>query len=103
MKKIIFAVSMAVLLSAGISAGAKDKKNDIRKVVYCTTIDCDHCVKKVNENIAFEKGVKGLKVSLPTKTVEIVFDSAKTDTLKLRKAINKLGYEAKVVEYKNGK
>ena len=47
----------------------------------------------------FEKGVKDVSVNLPDQTVKIVFDESKTDTLTLAKAIRKLGYEAKVIEF----
>lgn len=70
------------------------------RVTFLTSIDCEHCATKVKENVSFEKGVKDLKVSVPDKTVTITFDSSKTDTLKLEKSIKKLGYTAKVVEYK---
>jgi len=99
MKKIIIAV-MAALLLAGVSSEAKIAKPVVKKVVYCTSLDCENCAKKIRENVSFEKGVKDLKVDVSTKTVEIQFDSNKTDTLALKKAINKLGYDAKVVEYK---
>lgn len=70
------------------------------QVVFATSIHCANCGKKVQENIAFEKGVKDLKVDVPTKNVTITFNPAKTDTVKLKKAINKLGYDAVVVDYK---
>ena len=70
------------------------------QVVFATSIHCANCGKKVQENIAFEKGVKDLKVDVPTKLVTITFNPAKTDTVKLKKAINKLGYSAEVLEYK---
>ena len=34
------------------------------------------------------------------KTITVTFNPAKTDTIKLKKAINKLGYEAVVIDYK---
>jgi copper chaperone CopZ len=70
------------------------------QVVFATSIHCANCGKKVQENIAFEKGVKDLKVDVPGKTVTVTFNPAKTDTLKLKKALNKLGYEAEVIDYK---
>lgn len=70
------------------------------QVVFATSIHCANCGKKVQENIAFEKGVKDLKVDVQSKTVTVTFNDSKTDTLKLKKAINKLGYTADVVEYK---
>ena len=70
------------------------------QVVFATSIHCANCGKKVQENISFEKGVKDLKVDVPTKQVTITFNPTKTDTVKLKKAINKLGYDAVVVDYK---
>ena len=72
----------------------------IVQVVFATSIHCANCGKKVQENISFEKGVKDLKIDVPTKMVTVTFNTAKTDTTKLKKAINKLGYSAEVVEYK---
>lgn len=96
MKKAI-AIIAAVLVFATAGYAAKAKK--INRVVYQTTIHCENCANKVRENIAFEKGVKDLVVDAKTKKVEVKFDAEKTDTLTLRKAINKLGYKAKVVEF----
>lgn len=70
------------------------------QVVFASTIHCETCGKKVQENIAFEKGVKDLKVDVPGKTITVVFNPAKTDTTTLKKAIRKLGYEAEVIDYK---
>ncbi len=72
-------------------------------VIFLRTIDYESCATMLREPISYEQGVKDLKVNVPDKTVTITFDSAKTDTLKLGKAINKLGYTAKVVEYKQVK
>ena len=69
------------------------------QVVFVSNIHCANCGRKVQDNIAFEKGVKDLKVDVEGKTITVVFNPAKTDTLKLKKAINKLGYTADVVEY----
>ena len=69
------------------------------QVVFASNIHCANCSRKVQDNIAFEKGVKDLKVDVEGKTITVVFNPAKTDTLKLKKAINKLGYTADIVEY----
>lgn len=70
------------------------------QVVFLTSLHCGNCARKIEDNVSFEKGVKDLAVSVPDKTVTITFNPAKTDTVSLRKAINALGYKAKVVEYK---
>lgn len=98
MKKIIalFAV-LALLCSANLSA--KPKKF-LRQVKYEASIDCKNCVKKVTENVSFEKGVEDLKAELSDHSVTIVYNAAKTDTLKLANSIRKLGYKAHVLEDK---
>ena len=72
----------------------------IAQVVFLTSLHCDKCAIKIQDNVAFEKGVKDLLCDVDSKKVTVTFDTAKTDTLKLAKAIEKLGYSAKVVEYK---
>lgn len=63
-------------------------------VTFSTNMRCKNCVKKINENIAFEKGVKDLKVSLEKQTITVTFDPSKTSAETLSKAISKLGYNA---------
>ncbi len=71
---------------------ARKKKGEIKDVVFNVHLHCDNCVKKVQENIAFEKGVKGLEISLENQTVAIKYDAAKTSEAALKAAIEKLGY-----------
>lgn len=69
-------------------------------VAFEVSMHCKKCVKKINENIAFEKGVKDLNVDLDTKTVTVTYDTRKTTETKLADALRKLGYEVKVKENK---
>lgn len=62
-------------------------------VTFVTDIHCQKCARKIEDNVAFEKGVKDLKVNVPEKTVYIQYDSTKTDIPTLTKAIEKLGYK----------
>ena len=91
-------ITLALLLIAGTAAFAQDKKQkkqaDIREVTFVTTIDCKNCVKKVEANLPYEKGIKDMKVNLDDRTVWIKYDANKTDKEKLAAAIVKLGYEA---------
>lgn len=75
-----------------------DGKKNLKTVTFKTSIHCMSCVKKINDNISFEKGVKDLKVSLDDKSVTVTFDPAKTDETAITKAIEKLGYTAEKVE-----
>ena len=101
--KRFFTLMMAVLLLAGAAtaAQAQDKKQkkqaDLKEVTFVTTIDCKNCVKKVEANLPYEKGIKDMKVTLDDQTVWIKYDASKTDKEKLAEAIRKLGYEAEEV------
>ena len=110
MKKIAFALIVILGLglccqanaSAGPSAAcaapsAKAPKAKTAVVTFKTSIRCHNCVKKITENISFEKGVKDLSVSLDSKTVKITYDPSKTDEATLAKALEKLGYRVEQV------
>ena len=94
-KTLAILAAMAAILV--VLCSAKPKK-ELRQVKYQTSIDCKNCVKKVTENISFEKGVEDLKAELSDKTVTITYNPVKTDTIKLADALHKLGYMAKVIE-----
>lgn len=70
------------------------------QVVFQANLHCEKCAEKVRENVSFEKGVKDLSISVPEKTVTVTFVAEKTDTVKLKKAIERLGYNAKILEIK---
>lgn len=72
---------------------ARKAKAEIKEVIFHVHLHCNNCVKKVQENIAFEKGVKGLEVSLENQTVTVKYDAAKTSEETLCQAIEKLGYK----------
>lgn len=93
MKKIIAIIITAMLaFSAVAAAGPRKKVKDIREVTFAVHLHCQNCVNKVQENVAFEKGVKDLKVSLDDQTVYVRYDAARTDAETLKKSIESLGY-----------
>lgn len=104
MKRILLMAVAAVMLVAPFTVAQaapfegfpKEKPADknVVEVVFATNMHCENCVKKINENIAFLKGVKDLKVSLKDQTIRIKYDRRKTDEKTLAAAINKLGYKA---------
>ena len=67
------------------------KKAEIKEVTFKVHLHCENCVKKVRENISFEKGVKDLKVT--QHSIYIKYDASKTSEATLKAAIEKLGYK----------
>lgn len=94
MKKIIVLCLVALLGIGMVSAQKAEKKTCTTE--FLTDIDCPHCVKKITDTIPYEKGVKDCKVDVPTKTVTITYDPAKTDNATLIKALAKLKIKAEV-------
>ena len=87
-----YAAGTSVTETSVSSQVFKKSKAEIKEVVFHAHLHCNSCVKKVQENIAFEKGVKDLKVSLDDQTVALKYDAAKTSEATLKAAIEKLGY-----------
>ncbi len=76
------------------SAGQKKPKKakaEIKEVTFNAHVHCAGCVKKIQENISFERGVKDLHVCMEDQIVYIKYDSSKTNEEILRNAIEKLG------------
>ena len=76
--------------------GLAKPKKQLKTVVFSVNMHCEKCVEKIRENISYEKGVKGLDISLEEKTVSVRYDASKTDEQTLSDAIAELGYEVKV-------
>lgn len=101
MKKILaFVIAASIAVSSVFAADSsadqkrgKKSKGELKEVTWTVNLHCENCVEKVNENLAFEKGVKDLKVSLEEGTVYIKFDPSKTSEETLAAAMKKLGYE----------
>ncbi len=99
--KILLAVVIVAMFSFNADAqNRKKRQENIAEVTFVSSIDCAGCVKKVEGNIPYEKGVRDLKVNLDDQTIYIKYDATKTDKEKLAAAIVKLGYtaEEKVAE-----
>ena len=67
MKRLIMLLFCAVCtVSMTFAQDAKKKKDSV--TFFIEAMDCDHCIKKIEKNIAFEKGVTDLKCDLSTRT-----------------------------------
>ena len=106
MKKII-TLCLVALISCGLATAQQPSKRAEKKTVtteFLTDIDCEGCAKKVTNTIPYEKGVKDVKVDVPTKTVTVTYDPAKTNDANLVKAFAKIKIKAqpKAGECKDG-
>ncbi|MDL2283185.1 heavy-metal-associated domain-containing protein [Odoribacter sp. OttesenSCG-928-G04] len=83
-------------LMGAVSVANAQKAN--KTIVFETDMDCPSCKAKLEKNLPYEKGVKDLKVDLPTKTVTVTFREDKNSAEDLKKAIEK--QNVKVASYK---
>ncbi len=90
MKKNLLLVVMCMFT---IATYAKKEKET---VVFNVPFHCHSCVEKVEKNIAFEKGVTGLKCDLKAQTAELTFRTDKTNVEKLKVSFKKIGFEVTV-------
>lgn len=92
-----------ILLTFTLFLALLTQAQEIKEVVFSTEpeIHCESCVKRIKDNLRFEKGVKAINPDLNTKLVAIQYDSEKTNPENLIKAFAKIKYKATVVEPEN--
>ena len=93
------AVASEITVSTEQTTKNVKKKAEIKEVTFKAHIHCANCVKKVRENISFEKGVKDLHICMEDQIIAVKYDASKTNEETLKKAINKLGVEVKGVSH----
>jgi periplasmic mercuric ion binding protein len=97
MKRTSILMFMVISLVLSLTR-AEASKPKTETASYWVSVHCTSCQQKIMENIAFEKGVKAINVDIPSKKVDVTFDPKKTDKQKISKAIEKLGYEVRILQ-----
>ena len=93
MKRVLLITLCAVFAFSTVYA-QKVQKNPKETVTFVVNMECDNCVKKIEKNIAFEKGVTDLQCDLSTHTAKVTYRTDKTTAEKLIAAFKKIGYTA---------
>lgn len=87
--------SVAIFISLLFLSGslfAQKQKSDTLKVK--ASVVCGMCKDRIEQGMAFEKGVKDVVVNLDEKEVQVIFNPQKTNPAQIRKIISSLGYDA---------
>jgi copper chaperone CopZ len=85
---------LALTTMIGVAMLHAAPKSGEAEVTFKTTIHCNHCKERLEKSIPYEKGVVDMEVKLSDKTVWVKYKTAKTSVENIKKAIEKLGYEA---------
>ena len=92
-------VFLTLALAAGISVAVLAEKQTVR--LYVPEMECDNCKGKVENVLAYERGVKKLDFDVAHRIVTITFEDKRTNVEKLQAALMKyIKYESK--ELKEG-
>ena len=83
-------ILMLVVTMFVVTTTAAEKKKQMETAVFHVEIHCDACVKKIQDNIAFEKGLKDMTIDKRTETVTLTWDPQETDTTTLKTAFEKI-------------
>ena len=59
-----------------------------------TSAVCGMCKDRIEQGLAFEKGIKDVSLDVETKIATVKYNPSKTIPDEIRKAISKLGYDA---------
>ena len=81
-------------MMALLSTGAYSQDNKFEEVRIKTSSQCNDCKERIEEALAFEKGVKKSELDIETQIVRVSYRKGKTSPEKIRTAISKVGYDA---------
>jgi copper chaperone CopZ len=84
---------LVIALNPLVSKSQEEMKKTAT-VRFLTSIECDNCVNRIMNNLPMEKGIRDVKCNLDTREVIVTYKTGKNDPLRIRKAIEKLGYTA---------
>ena len=76
----------------GTQSFAQSKKIETIKIK--TSAMCTQCKDRIEQGMAFEKGVKDVVLDVESKVVTIKYNTKTTTPDELRKKISRLGYDA---------
>ena len=80
---------LSLLMSVDQKASGKSDTLRIK-----TSAVCGQCKDRIEQNMAFEKGIKDVSLDLDTKIVAIRYNPKSTTPDQIRRKISKLGYDA---------
>ena len=88
-------IMVSILLVSNLPGFGQEKKNAEIKIK--TSAVCTMCKDRIEQGIAFEKGIKDITLDVDTKIATIKYNPNKTTPDDIRKAISKLGYDADTI------
>jgi copper chaperone CopZ len=73
---------------------AQEKNKNSETISIKTSAICEKCKQNIEKALSYEKGINKSTLDLTTKNVIVTYNPKKTNPEKIKKAINKAGYDA---------
>jgi periplasmic mercuric ion binding protein len=87
--------SIAIILSIlALSIGQVFGQKGIEEIKIKTSSQCEMCKHRLEESMAFERGVKKSSLDLETGIITVSYQAKRTNPDQIRLAISKTGYDA---------
>ena len=87
-----------------VTTNAIAQQKTVQKAVIKTKITCDHCKQcetcggLLEKTLLKTKGIQMITLNEKEATIEVIYNSKKTDLTTIKTAISKLGYDADEVK-----
>jgi copper chaperone CopZ len=93
--KSILILLMGMMLGISLHAQSARKTETIK---IKTSAECDACKQRIEDALAYEKGIKSSDLDTASRIITVVYNPDKTSPDKIRKAISAVGYDADEVK-----
>lgn len=88
-------IALALLATLFQSAAfAQSKEPKVKTAEIKTSAQCDDCKERIEEAMAFTKGVKSAELDVETAILTVTYKTKKTGLNEIRKAVSEVGYQA---------
>lgn len=91
---------ITLLLIASFTPALQAQKKGEKTVVIEANMTCGQCESKIEKDLAFERGVKAIDANHETGLVTITYREKRNNDEGFVKALEKLGYKAKIAKDK---
>jgi periplasmic mercuric ion binding protein len=87
-------IVLSFFFLVGLTAGCKAQPKKEETIKIKTSAVCGQCKDRIENGLAYEKGIKDVSLDVETKIVTVKFTPGKTNPDAIRTSISKLGYDA---------
>lgn len=92
-KYVICIIALLVISFQLQAQSVENKKKKTEMITIQTSGHCHSCKEKIENGLAFEKGIRDVEYEISTAKIRVTYNPQKTNPNTIRKIINDLGYD----------